>query len=189
MRATYGANFERLVKVKEKYDPDNLFRRNRNIRPPPRRHHEERRSGRLRVCIRNRACDLDQRERVSCRALAELYIGRIHQHNPALHAIVISNEADAIRTARERDDDLTNNIVRGPLHGVPVTVKESFNLAGLKTTVNFPQLKNNVAATDALIVKRLKEAGAIHPRQDQHPDDAERLPEFRAALSDREQSL
>ena len=44
---------------------------------------------------------------VSCRELAELYIGRIHKHNPALHAIVISNEADAIRTARERDDDLS----------------------------------------------------------------------------------
>jgi amidase len=98
---------------------------------------------------------------VSCRELAELYIGRIHQHNPALHAIVISNEADAIRTAGERDDDLVNNnIVRGPLHGVPVTVKESFNLTGLKTTVNFPRLKNNVATSDALIVKRLKEAGA-----------------------------
>jgi amidase len=97
---------------------------------------------------------------VSCQALAELYIGRINKHNPALNAIVIRNEADAIRTARERDDDLTNNVVRGPLHGVPVTVKESFNVTGLKTTVNFPQLKNNVAATDALVVKGLKEAGA-----------------------------
>jgi amidase len=101
------------------------------------------------------------RERgVSCRELVELYIDRIHHYNPALHAIVISNEADAIRTACERDDDLTNNVVRGPLHGVPVTVKESFNLTGVKTTVNFTQLKNNVAATDALIVKRLKAAGA-----------------------------
>jgi amidase len=105
------------------------------------------------------ATSIRKRE-VSCRELAELYIGRIHQHNPALHAVVISNEADAIRTACERDDDLGKGIVRGPLHGVPVTVKEAFNLTGLKTTVNFPQLKNNVATTDALIVTRLKEAGA-----------------------------
>jgi amidase len=97
---------------------------------------------------------------VSCRELAELYIERIHEHNPALHAIVISNEADALRTAGERDGDLINNIVRGPLHGVPVTVKESFNLTGLATTVNFTQLRSNRAATDALIVKRLKGAGA-----------------------------
>lgn len=100
---------------------------------------------------------------VSCRELTELYIERIHKHNPALHAIVISNEADAIRTACERDDDLTNDIVRGPLHGVPVTVKESFNLTGVKTTVNFPQLKNNIAAIDALIVRRLKGATADPP--------------------------
>jgi amidase len=97
---------------------------------------------------------------VSCRELAELYVRRIHQHNPALHAIVISNEADAMRTARERDDDLSRDIVRGPLHGVPVTVKEAFNLTGLKTTVNFSLLKNNVATADALVVERLKEAGA-----------------------------
>ncbi len=111
------------------------------------------------VSASEHATSIRERE-MSCRELAELYIGRIHKHNPALHAIVISNEADVIRTAYERDDDLAHNIVRGPLHGVPVTVKEAFNLAGLKTTVNFPQLKNNIAATDALIVKRLKEAGA-----------------------------
>jgi amidase len=101
------------------------------------------------------------REReVLCRELAELYLARIHRHNPHLHAIVSSNEAEAIRTACERDNDLTNNILRGPLHGVPVTVKEAFNLTGLKTTLNSPQLKDNIAATDALIVKRLKDAGA-----------------------------
>jgi amidase len=101
-----------------------------------------------------------RRKEVSCRELTELYLERIRTHNPALHAIVISNEADAMRTASERDHDLSRNIVRGPLHGVPVTIKESLNLAGLKTTVNFPRLKNNVAAADALIVRRLKEAGA-----------------------------
>lgn len=97
---------------------------------------------------------------ISSRQLTELYIGRIQQHNPALHAIVIGNDADALRTARERDDDLRNGNVRGPLHGVPVTVKESFNLAGLKTTVNFPQLKDNVARHDAFIVRQLRDAGA-----------------------------
>jgi amidase len=99
--------------------------------------------------------------RGSCQELAELYLSRIHQHNPALHAIVLSNEAGALQAARERDEDLRHNIIRGPLHGVPVTVKEAFNLEGLKTTVNFPRLKNNVATSDALVVRRLKEAGAI----------------------------
>jgi amidase len=98
--------------------------------------------------------------RVTARELAELYIGRITHHNPALHAIVIGNERDALATARARDEDLTRDIVRGPLHGVPVTVKEAFNITGLKTTVNFEQLKNNVASTDAYIVTRVRQAGA-----------------------------
>src|SRR5262245_24655072 len=97
---------------------------------------------------------------LSSQHATEHYLARIQQHNPALHAIVIRHQADALRTARERDDDLTKNTVRGPLHGVPVTVKESFNLAGLKTTVNFPQLKDNVASQDAFVVQQLREAGA-----------------------------
>jgi amidase len=97
---------------------------------------------------------------VSCRELAEIYIERIRAYNSSLQAIVVSNELDAMRAAHERDDDLKRNIVRGPLHGVPVTVKEAFNLAGLKTTVNFKQFKNNIAVADAFVVKRLRQAGA-----------------------------
>jgi amidase len=101
------------------------------------------------------------RERqITARQLAELYIGRIAQHNPALHAIVIGNEREALADAAARDEDLARDIVRGPLHGVPVTVKEAFNMAGLKTTVNFEQLKDNVASSDAHVVRRLKAAGA-----------------------------
>ena len=99
--------------------------------------------------------------RESCQQVAELYLSRIHEHNPTLHAIVLINEAGAVRAAHERGEDLKHNVVRGPLHGVPVTVKEAFNLEGLKTTVNFPRLKNNLATSDALVVRRLKEAGAI----------------------------
>jgi amidase len=98
--------------------------------------------------------------RVSSQQATQHFLDRIQTHNPALHAIVIGNDADALRTARERDDDLAKGIVRGPLHGVPVTVKESFNLAGLRTTVNFPPLRDNVASDDSLVVARLRQAGA-----------------------------
>lgn len=109
------------------------------------------------------ACELAAMIRsgqISAYQLTEFYLARIHQHNHDLHAIVIGNDVDALRTARERDDDLQNNVVRGPLHGVPVTVKESFNVAGLKTTVNFAQLKDNVASQDAFVVRQLRDAGA-----------------------------
>jgi amidase len=97
---------------------------------------------------------------VSCTRLVQLYLDRIHKYNPALNAVVISNESDALHSAGLLDHDLHRNIVRGPLHGVPVTVKEAFNLAGLKTTVNFTPLRNHVAARDAFIVNKLREAGA-----------------------------
>ncbi len=98
--------------------------------------------------------------RTSSHDRVRLYLDRIRRHNPTLHAIVIGNEDDAVRTARERDEELKNGAVRGPLHGVAVTVKESFNIAGLKTTVNTPQLRHNVATSDAFVVQRVKEAGA-----------------------------
>jgi amidase len=90
---------------------------------------------------------------VSSVDLTRSYIDAIQKTNPSLNAIVVSNEADAVRTARERDDEFQKGVVRGPLHGVPVTVQEAFNLAGHNTTVNFLQLKNNVATQDAFVVR------------------------------------
>jgi len=101
---------------------------------------------------------LSIRERVASSVeLTELYLERIRRYNPSLQAIVVSNETDALQTARQRDA----NLLPGSLHGVPVTVKEAFNLSGHKTTVNFPALKNNIAADDSYVVQRLKQAGAV----------------------------
>ncbi len=90
---------------------------------------------------------------VSSLELTQLYLERIHRYNPSLNAIVVSNDADALRAARERNP--------GILHGVPVTVKEAFNLSGHRTTVNFPQFKNNIATRDSYVVKCLKDSGAV----------------------------
>jgi amidase len=75
---------------------------------------------------------------VTSTQLTDLYIGRIHQHNPALQAVVVGNEGAARQTARERDEDLKHDVVRGPLHGVAVTVKEAFNVAGSRRPSTFP---------------------------------------------------
>jgi amidase len=98
---------------------------------------------------------------VSSEALTELYLSRIRAHNPALQAVIVPNAEDARRTARDRDADLARGAAPGLLHGVPITVKESFDVAGLPTTVNFRQLKDNVATADALVVTRAREAGAV----------------------------
>ena len=93
--------------------------------------------------------------------VVQAHLERIHAYNDELNAIVILTADEALRQARDADKALESGQIRGSLHGVPVTIKESFNIAGLKTTSNFKPLKNNVAQEDALLVTRLKNAGAV----------------------------
>ena len=93
--------------------------------------------------------------------LTNEFYKQIKKHNQRINAIVIDNKQEALETARKLDLALKNGNFPGKLHGVPVTIKESFNLKGHKTTVNFKMLKDNIASEDSVIVRRLKEAGAI----------------------------
>ena len=90
--------------------------------------------------------------------LFDLYAARVRQHNRALNAICVM-DLDAGRKAARAADRAKGR--KGPLHGVPMTVKESFNVAGWPTTRGMVEFKNNIAKQDALAVQRLKAAGAI----------------------------
>ena len=98
---------------------------------------------------------------ISSEQLAEIFYQRIEKYNPQIQAIVVDNKARALEQAKKRDRDLREGKEPGVLHGLPVTVKESFNVAGLPTTVNFKPLQSFVARTDSIYVERLQEAGAI----------------------------
>ena len=89
------------------------------------------------------------------------HLDHIDKHNAALNAIVILTAETALQHARAADEALARGEVWGPLHGVPMTIKEAFEIEGLKTTVNFKLYKNHVAEEDALVVTRLKKAGAV----------------------------
>lgn len=67
----------------------------------------------------------------------------------------------ALADAHAADAALARGEVRGPLHGLPMTVKESFDLAGHPTTQGYPPMRGNTAGEDALAVQRLKAAGAV----------------------------
>ncbi|MDH3318659.1 MAG: amidase [Betaproteobacteria bacterium] len=90
--------------------------------------------------------------------LFDLYAARVRQHNRALNAICVM-DLDAGRKAARAADRAKGK--KGPLHGLPMTVKESFNVAGWPTTRGLSEHKDNVAHKDALAVARLKRAGAI----------------------------
>ena len=81
--------------------------------------------------------------------------------NPRLNAVVVSDFERAYLTARECDAQRREGLARGPLHGVPFTIKESFDVLGWPTTVGDPAFADNMATRHATVVQRLLDAGAI----------------------------
>ncbi len=102
-----------------------------------------------------------QNREISSVALLEHYLARVETYNSALNAIIVMDEASARARAKEADDALARGENWGPLHGVPMTCKESYDVAGLPTTFGIPDFKDNVATSDALAIQRLKAAGAV----------------------------
>jgi amidase len=91
----------------------------------------------------------------------EHFLARVERYNPKLNAIVWMQADKARARAREADAALARGEVWGPLHGVPMTIKESYKVAGSPTTWGDPALKDNVTATSALSVERLERAGVV----------------------------
>lgn len=102
-----------------------------------------------------------QRE-VSARELLEMYIERLAKYDDnGVNAVVGRDLERARADAAAIDAATAAGGELGPLHGVPMTVKESFDVAGLRTTWGVPQFRDNVAATDSVAVSRLRRAGAV----------------------------
>src|SRR6267378_2654222 len=99
--------------------------------------------------------------RIGCLELLDFLVARAEQHNPALNAIVAWQVDGSRERARAADAALARGEVWGPLHGVPTTVKESFNVAGLPSTWGNPPWKDNSATDNAVLVDRLLAAGAV----------------------------
>ena len=90
------------------------------------------------------------------------FLAQIKKHNPRINAITdIRSEEDILLEAKEKDDLLKQGVRLGSLHGLPMTVKDAFNVKGLKTSNGHPLYRKHVATDDAELVKRLKHAGAI----------------------------
>ena len=98
---------------------------------------------------------------ISSRELLEYLMARAELHNPALNAIVAFDSDRARASADAADNATASGEPTGPLHGLPMTVKDVFETEGLVTTSGAPELAHYVPHTDALAVARLKQAGAI----------------------------
>jgi amidase len=86
---------------------------------------------------------------------------RIEKENPALNAIITIDAEGARRQAKAADVALLQNAPAGPLHGVPITIKDSFETAGMRTVAGFPPFANRIPSQDSPPVARLRQAGAI----------------------------
>src|SRR5207249_3225115 len=89
-----------------------------------------------------------RRKAVSSRELTERLLARIDAINPAVNAVVELRRESALQEAAAADEALAHGVL-GPLHGLPMTIKESFNVAGLHTTWGNPAFKEYVADSDA----------------------------------------
>jgi amidase len=99
--------------------------------------------------------------KISAAEALEHFLARIDSYNGRINAVIWRAAAHARQRARAADEALAKGEVFGPLHGVPMTIKESYNVAGSPTTWGDPMLRDNVTTASALAVERLTKAGVV----------------------------
>ena len=107
-----------------------------------------------------RMIDALRKKQISSEELVKLHLERIQKIDPAINALVGSC-AGALDLARESDQKRMAGEVCGPLHGVPMTIKDCFDTVGVVSSWGTEGRKNFVPSQDATVVKRLRDAGAI----------------------------
>ena len=93
--------------------------------------------------------------------LTRLYLERIERLNPAINAYVTVTAEDALGQAQRVEREIFNGHHRGPLHGIPFSIKDNIATRGVRTTAGSKVLGNWIPDYDATVVARLKDAGAI----------------------------
>src|SRR4029078_13097024 len=99
--------------------------------------------------------------RVSSEEVVEAHIARIEAVNTQLNAVVVKLYEEARRAARAADEVRRSGQSLGCLHGVPMTVKECFHVAGTPSTIGVGRLQNDILPSDGVTVRRWRTAGAI----------------------------
>jgi Asp-tRNA(Asn)/Glu-tRNA(Gln) amidotransferase A subunit family amidase len=102
-----------------------------------------------------------ERRRITSRGLTELYLRRLDRLAPRLECCVTVTDALAREQADRADAEIAAGRYRGPLHGIPWGAKDLFDTAGLRTTWGATPYRERVAETDAAVVRRLRDAGAV----------------------------
>jgi aspartyl-tRNA(Asn)/glutamyl-tRNA(Gln) amidotransferase subunit A len=108
-----------------------------------------------------RASELLRRKAVSAVDLTQACLARITTFNPTLNAFITVTAEQALAAARQMDVESRRGNWRGPLHGIPIALKDNIDTAGIRTTAASELFKDRVPLDDAEVVRRLKDAGAV----------------------------
>jgi aspartyl-tRNA(Asn)/glutamyl-tRNA(Gln) amidotransferase subunit A len=101
------------------------------------------------------------RREISSVQATEAYLGRIAEHDSVLRSYIMVTADMALAQAKEADGEIARGRRRGPLHGVPIALKDLIAVAGVKMTSGSRVLADHVPTRDAFITRRLKDAGAV----------------------------
>src|SRR5262249_49682114 len=104
---------------------------------------------------------LIKKKQISPLELTRRYLDRIRTLNPVLNAYLAITEDSAVAAARRAEWEISKGNYRGPLHGIPFSIKDNIAIKGVTTTAGSKILSDWVPDFDATVVERLKEAGAI----------------------------
>lgn len=88
-------------------------------------------------------------------------LARIERLNPELNAFITVTAEQALEAARQAESGISSGNYRGPLHGIPIGLKDLFDTAGVRTTAGSNQFRERVPTVDAEVVRLLKQAGAV----------------------------
>ena len=102
-----------------------------------------------------------ERRQLTSERLTNIYLQRIAQFDPKLHCIITLTRDRALARAKQADAEIAAGKYRGPLHGIPYGVKDLLDTAGIATTYGAEPFRDRVPAADAVVVRRLNDAGAV----------------------------
>ena len=106
-------------------------------------------------------CAAIRHREISSLELLDCYLERVDRLNPRINAVVAQDREGARARAREADEALARGQSVGALHGLPMTIKDSFEVVGMPTTSGAPELKDHLPAENATSAQRLLDAGAV----------------------------
>src|SRR5258707_9653799 len=107
------------------------------------------------------AAKLLRNKSVSPVELTQQCLARIEKLNPTLNAFITVTAESALQAAHQAEAEIMRDQWRGPLHGIPLALKDLIDTADIRTTAASAVFKDRIPTEDAEIVKRLKAAGAV----------------------------